>query len=84
MFSNGLRAYMRVPQGRPAPPRMAGCRAAHHIPVERRCAAPMRLKVIMLARFLRRRRTRRYAWWKSLDFTHPRVTAALVLFHRHV
>jgi hypothetical protein len=38
----------------------------------------------MLSRFLRRRRARRHVWSKGLDFTHPRVTAALVLFHRHV
>jgi hypothetical protein len=54
------------------------------MPVKRQYAAQVRLKVIMLSRFLRRRRARRHAWSKSLDFTHPRVTAALVLFHRHV
>jgi hypothetical protein len=75
---------MRAPQGRLALPRLAGCQAANYISGQRRCAARIHPKVIMLPRFLRRRRTRRHAWSKSLDFTHPRVTAALVLFHRHV
>jgi hypothetical protein len=38
----------------------------------------------MFTRFLRRRRARRHPWSKALDLTHPRVTAALVLFHRHL
>jgi hypothetical protein len=38
----------------------------------------------MFTRLLRRRRTSRHSWAKALDFTHPRVTAALVLFHRHL
>ncbi|MBN8995493.1 MAG: hypothetical protein J0H94_09710 [Rhizobiales bacterium] len=63
---------------------LAETAALAYILAMRRCAARIQSKVIMLTRFLRRRRTRRHAWSKGLDFTHPRVSAALALFHRHV
>lgn len=75
---------MRSPQGSLARVVVAETGTLAYILPMRRCAAQIQSKVIMLSRFLRRRRTRRHVWSKGLDFTHPRVTAALVLFHRHV
>lgn len=75
---------MRALQGSPAPARLAETRAPAYLSgVKRRCAARIPPKAIMLTRFLRRQRARRFAWSKALDFTHPRVTAALSLFQRY-
>jgi hypothetical protein len=75
---------MPAPQRSPAGAGLARRGAGDYISITRRCCAKrIRSKAIMLTRFLRRRRTR-HAWTRALDFTHPRVTAALALFHRHV